>query len=89
MVNNGFMRVAIDRWGLIQSVESERMNEEINSKDNLSNVEYELEDHSIQDEHVEDVDVVDEVEDVVDVLVDVDVEEVEAEAEDVVEEDQE
>jgi len=42
MVNNGYMRVAIDRWGLIEKVDEAQGIEEINMKSNLSEVEYEL-----------------------------------------------
>jgi len=43
MVNNGYMRVAIDRWGLIEKVDEEQGGDkEINLKNNLSEVEYEL-----------------------------------------------
>ena len=42
MVNSGFMRVAIDRWGIIEKVEEEKITDEINTKNNLSAVEYEL-----------------------------------------------
>eukprot|EP00484_Ammonia_sp_Unknown_P019508 CAMPEP_0197042070 /NCGR_PEP_ID=MMETSP1384-20130603/18522_1 /TAXON_ID=29189 /ORGANISM="Ammonia sp." /LENGTH=181 /DNA_ID=CAMNT_0042473109 /DNA_START=107 /DNA_END=653 /DNA_ORIENTATION=- len=42
MVNNGYMRVAIDRWGLIQKVAEDQTQEVLNDKNNLSTVEYEL-----------------------------------------------
>jgi len=42
MVNNGYMRVAIDRWGLIEKVDEAQNQDEINTKNNLSEVEYEL-----------------------------------------------
>eukprot|EP01084_Bolivina_argentea_P285842 490243_1 len=42
MVNNGYMRVAIDRWGLIEKVDEQQTQDEINLKNNLSEVEYEL-----------------------------------------------
>eukprot|EP01084_Bolivina_argentea_P019630 36490_1 len=42
MVNNGYMRVAIDRWGLIEKVNEAQSADEINLKNNLSEVEYEL-----------------------------------------------
>eukprot|EP01083_Nonionella_stella_P181610 651131_1 len=42
MVNNGYMRVAIDRWGLIEKVGEEQSQDEINLNNNLSEVEYEL-----------------------------------------------
>lgn len=42
MVNNGFMRIAIDRWGLIQIVPTEQGVDSINESNNLSAVEYEL-----------------------------------------------
>eukprot|EP00485_Elphidium_margaritaceum_P004749 CAMPEP_0202684858 /NCGR_PEP_ID=MMETSP1385-20130828/456_1 /ASSEMBLY_ACC=CAM_ASM_000861 /TAXON_ID=933848 /ORGANISM="Elphidium margaritaceum" /LENGTH=195 /DNA_ID=CAMNT_0049339071 /DNA_START=61 /DNA_END=648 /DNA_ORIENTATION=+ len=42
MVNNGYMRVAIDRWGLIEKVDAKQMDKEINLENNLSDVEYEL-----------------------------------------------
>merc|ERR1719443_2690795 len=42
MVNNGYMRVAIDRWGLIEKVDEAQGIAEINMKSNLSEVEYEL-----------------------------------------------
>jgi len=42
MVNNGYMRVAIDRWGLIEKVDESQAADEINLKNNLSEVEYEL-----------------------------------------------
>jgi len=42
MVNNGYMRVAIDRWGLIEKVDEQQSSDEINYKVNLSDVEYEL-----------------------------------------------
>lgn len=42
MVNNGYMRVAIDRWGLIEKVDEAQSSDEINTKNNLSEVEYEL-----------------------------------------------
>ncbi len=42
MVNNGYMRVAIDRCGLIEKVDEQQTQDEINLKNNLSEVEYEL-----------------------------------------------
>eukprot|EP00483_Globobulimina_turgida_P002747 UN02752 len=42
MVQNGYMRVAIDRWGLIEKVDEQQSQDEINLKNNLSEVEYEL-----------------------------------------------
>ena len=39
MVNNGYMRVAIDRWGLIEKVDEAQNQDEINTKNNLSEVE--------------------------------------------------
>lgn len=42
MVNNGYMRVAIDRWGVIEKVTAEQVDFDINTKENLSEVEYEL-----------------------------------------------
>ena len=42
MVQNGYMRVAIDRWGLIEKVDGSQALDEINMKSNLSEVEYEL-----------------------------------------------
>jgi len=42
MVNNGYMRVAIDRWGVIEKVTEEQVQFEINKGENLSEVEYEL-----------------------------------------------
>jgi len=42
MVNNGFMRIAIDRWGVIEKVEPAQFTQDVNSTNNLSEVEYEL-----------------------------------------------
>lgn len=42
MVNNGYMRVAIDRWGLIEKVVDNQMEDEMKMDNNLSEVEYEL-----------------------------------------------
>jgi len=42
MVNNGYMRVAIDRWGLIEKVVDSQMQDEMKMDNNLSEVEYEL-----------------------------------------------
>merc|ERR1719266_3231789 len=42
MVNNGYMRVAIDRWGLIEKVVDDQMPDEMKLDNNLSEVEYEL-----------------------------------------------
>jgi len=41
MVKSGYMRVAIDRWGLIEKVDESPI-DEINEKTNMSDVEYEL-----------------------------------------------
>jgi len=41
MVKSGYMRVAIDRWGLIEKVDESQI-DEINEKTNMSDVEYEL-----------------------------------------------
>merc|ERR1719210_1229983 len=42
MVNNGYMRVAIDRWGLIEKVVDNQMEDEMKMDNNLSEGEYEL-----------------------------------------------
>jgi len=42
MVKSGYMRVAIDRWGLIEKVDESQGAAEINEKTNMSDVEYEL-----------------------------------------------
>merc|ERR1712228_691770 len=43
MVGGGSMRVAVDRWGLIDAVDAEQSDLQINEeKENLSKVEYEL-----------------------------------------------
>ena len=42
MVNNGYMRVAIDRWGVIETVDEQQSSDKINTENNLSLVEYEL-----------------------------------------------
>jgi len=42
MVNNGYMRVAIDRWGLIEKAQDDQMADDIKFENNLSEVEYEL-----------------------------------------------
>ena len=44
MINGGFMRVAIDRWGLIERMDDglKGFDNDINYKNNLSEVQYQL-----------------------------------------------
>lgn len=42
MLNDGFMRVSVDRWGVLEKMGKDLNYFDINFKNNLSQVQYEL-----------------------------------------------